>query len=769
MNGGDRMDIRIKKRNGSYESLSVEKTKRMVAYACDGLSGCDPVELEMDSNLQFRDGMSTKEIQKILIQTAIEKMLQTTRDEYGNIIKKTNTNWQYVAARLLMSDLYKEAAINRGYHHFGYGDFVTFVHRLVDLNYYGEYLLAEYGEEEIKELGAYLKPERDLLFNYEGLKLLADRYLIRGFHKEVLELPQERFMIIAMHLAIPEGEHKLTYAKKFYDILSELKMTVATPTLAGAGTPHHQLSSCFVSVVGDNLWSIYDVNQKFAHVSKHGGALGIYLGKIRALNSEIRGYKNASGGVVPWIRLYNDTVVAVDQLGRRKGGASITLDLWHRDLYEFLELRTNNGDDRRKAHDIFPALSVPNLFMERLEARGSWSLFDPYQVHKQMGYYLEDYYDERDSRAFTERYLACEASPELDKITVPALEIMKKIMKSAVETGTPFLFFRDTVNQANPNKHAGMIYASNLCHEIAQNVSESALSEEVIEQKGPKQEVVRRVISGDMVTCNLNSVNLGRTGFSELEEVIPLQIRMLDNVITLNQYPVGEAKITSEKYRAIGLGTSGYHHYLVKNQIPWESEAHFAEADRLYEEIAYHAIKASMELAKEKGAYPEFEGSQWQTGEYFEQRGYHSERWIKLKEEVRIHGLRNGYILAIAPTGSTSNIAGTTAGIDPIFKKFFVEEKKGSITPKAAPDLKEENFWLYKEAHHINQLYSIKACGIRQRHIDQAQSFNLYITPELSAKQILELYMEAWKNGIKTIYYVRNQSLEMDECSSCSS
>lgn len=763
------MDIMIKKRDGRYEPLYVEKTKKMVAYACEGLEGCDPFELEMDSNLQFRDGMSTKEIQKILIQTAIEKMIQTTKDSQGNVIKSTNINWQYVAARLLMSDLYKEAAINRGYYYFGYGDFGTLVHLLVEQNYYGDFLLREYSEEEIRELGKYIKPERDLLFNYEGLKLLADRYLIRGFQKEVLELPQERFMVIAMHLAIPEGDNKFTYAKKFYDVLSELKMTTATPTLASAGTPFHQLSSCFISVVGDNLWSIYDVNQKFSAVSKHGGALGIYIGKVRALNSEIRGYNNASGGVIPWIRLYNDTAVAVDQLGRRKGGASITLDIWHSDLYEFLDLRTNNGDDRRKAHDIFPALSIPDLFMERLEARQSWSLFDPYQISKVMGYQLEDFYDEEDNKAFTKRYLECEANDDLERITVPALEVMKRVMKSAVETGTPFVFFRDTVNRANPNKHAGMIYASNLCHEIAQNVSESELLEEVIETVQGQKEVVRRVKAGDMVTCNLNSVNLGRVSMEELKVTIPLQIRMLDNVITLNQTPVAEARITSDRYRAIGLGTSGYHHYLANNRIAWESDEHLTEADRLFEEIAYQAIRASMELAKEKGDYPEFEGSEWQTGRYFERRGYNSERWLALKEEVRRYGVRNGYIMAVAPTGSTSNIAGTTAGIDPIFKKFFIEEKKGSFTPKAAPDLSSKNFWYYKEAHQIDQLYSIRACGVRQRHIDQAQSFNLYITPEVKAKEILNLYLEAWKNGVKTIYYVRNQSLEMDECTSCSS
>lgn len=260
------MEIQIRKRDGRYESLSVDKTKKMVAYACKGLKGCNPVELEMDSNIQFRDGMSTKEIQKILIQTAIEKMIQTTKDANGNEVKQSNTNWQYVAARLFMSDLYKEAAIHRGYTHFGYGDFLELVKELVKQKYYGDYLLEEYTVEEIQELGTCIQPERDYLFNYEGLKLLADRYLIQGFNKEVLELPQERFLVIAMHLAIPEGNQKMDYAKKFYHLLSELKMTVATPTFANAGTPYFQLSSCFISVAGDNLWSIYDVNQKFSSV-----------------------------------------------------------------------------------------------------------------------------------------------------------------------------------------------------------------------------------------------------------------------------------------------------------------------------------------------------------------------------------------------------------------------------------------------------------------------------------------------------------------------
>ena len=763
------MDILIKKRNGKYENLCVEKTKKMVALACEGLDGCDPMELEMDSKIQFKNGMSTKEIQQVLIRSAIEKVIVNDESENGGGLNRMNSKWQYVAAKLFLFDLYKEAKISRNYKTFGYGDFNELVEMLVERGIYTEDFITKYSKAQRKELADYIDPDRDFLFNYEGVKLLADRYLVQGMDGEVLELPQERFMAIAMHLASVE-EDKVHYAKAFYDLLSKLKMTVATPTLANAGTTFNQLSSCFISTVSDNLWSIYDVNSKFSKVSKHGGALGIYLGKVRSLGSDIRGFSNASGGVIPWVRLYNDTAVAVDQLGRRKGGASITLDIWHKDLYEFIDLRTNNGDDRRKAHDIFPAISIPDIFMERLINRQDFSLFDPHEVEKLMGFSLEDYYDKDEKhKEFSERYKLCENDSRLAKITVPALDIMKKIMKSAVETGTPFIFFRDTVNRANPNSHAGMIYGSNLCHEIAQNMSETKfVSEEIVSENG-KSKIVTTVESGDMVTCNLNSINLGNVSFDELKENVPLQIRMLDNVITLNMFPVADAEVTSLRYRAIGLGVSGYHHYLAKNAIAWENEKHIEEADRLFEEIAYNAIKASMELAREKGAYAEFAGSKWQTGEYFDERGYVSERWQELKKDVMKYGLRNGYLMAVAPTGSTSNIAGTTAGIDPIFKKFFVEEKKGSFTPKTAPELNDETFWYYKEAHYINQLWSIKACAARQRHIDQAQSFNLYITPDVKAKDILDLYVESFKSGIKTIYYVRNRSLEMDECTSCSS
>jgi ribonucleoside-diphosphate reductase alpha chain len=631
---------------------------------------------------------------------------------------------------------------------------------LTELGLYGAYILEHYTKDQIDQLAAYIRPERDNLFNYIGLKTLADRYLIRGRNKQTLELPQELFMGVAMHLAMLEKD-QMKWAKQFYDVLSRLEMTVATPTLANARKPHHQLSSCFIDTVPDNLWGIYNVDQSFAQVSKHGGGMGIYVGKVRSRGSNIRGYKGVAGGVVPWIKNYNNTAVAVDQLGVRSGAVAVYLDIWHKDIFDFLDLKTNNGDDRMKAHDIFPGVCIPDLFMKQVQARSSWYLFDPYEVRQVMGFSIEDSWGEEWER----NYAACIENENLSKQEVPAIDIMKKILASCFETGTPFVFYRDTVNRANPNKHAGMIYCSNLCTEICQNMSSS----ELITTAHEDGMITTKVQSGDFVVCNLSSLNLGRAYSREqIERVVTVQMRMMDNVIDLNYYPIPQAEITNKKYRAVGLGTSGYHQMLAQLHITWESAAHLEKADELYEWINYCAIRGSMEIAKEKGAYPAFAGSEWATGEYFTQRDYTSSEWQSLRTEVAQYGVRNAWMFAIAPTASTSLIAGSTAGTDPIFNKFFVEEKKNAVIPQTAPNLSADTTWYYKEAHKIDQLWSIQAAGIRQRHIDQAQSFNLYITPEISAKQFLQLYMSAWEHGVKTVYYCRNKSLEVEDCVSCS-
>ncbi|MDB4896716.1 MAG: ribonucleoside-diphosphate reductase alpha subunit, partial [Firmicutes bacterium] len=626
---------------------------------------------------------------------------------------------------------------------------------------YGDYMRQAYTDAEIQELGAYIEPVRDELFTYVGLQHLTDRYLIRGFGGEVLELPQERYMNIAMHLASKEQD-KLHWARQFYDVLSKQEMTVATPTFKNAATAFPQLSSCFIDTVDDSLQSIYDTNASFAQVSKFGGGMGIYIGKLRARGSAIRGRKGAAAGVVPWVRNYNDTAVAVDQLGARKGAVSIWLDVWHAEIFEFLALKLNNGDDRMRAHDIFPGVCLPDAFMRAVENDWEWSLFCPHDIRAVMGFSLEDYW----GAEWETRYAQCVANPDLSRTQIKAKEIIKAMLKSQFETGGPFVFYRDTANRLNPNKHKGMVYCSNLCTEIIQNGSPTRL----VQRHTEGDVITYQFEAGDFVVCNLSSVNLGKVNTeAAIARVVPLAVRMMDNVIDLNFYPVPQAGITNKKYRAIGLGTHGYHQMLAEAGIDWESEAHVLRADEVYERLNYHAVKASMALATEKGRYPLCAGSDWATGQYFRLRHYESDEWQALARDVAQNGMRNAYLFAIAPTGSTSLLCGTTASIDPVYDRVYNEGKKDQVIPIAAPGLSPQTFFYYRPAHQIDQQWSIRAAGARQRHIDQSQSFNLYIRPDIKGREFLNLYMQAWKHGLKTVYYVRSRSLELSEaeCEAC--
>ncbi len=676
--------------------------------------------------------------------------------------------WEMVAAQLLLLDFQQrlQAELEKSNIHCFYEK----VELLSKLGLYGTYLIEAYSKEEFQICADYVKEERNQLFNYSGLELLLQRYVIRNHDGKPLETPQEMFLGIAMHLAMKEEKNRLQWVKRFYDMLSTLKVTMATPTLSNARKPYYQLSSCFIDTVPDSLDGIYRSLDNFAKVSKFGGGMGLYFGKVRATGSSIRGFKGVAGGVIRWIRLVNDTAVAVDQLGMRQGAVAVYLDAWHKDLPEFLALRTNNGDDRMKAHDIFPAICYPNLFWKqaRESIEGDWYLMCPHEILTVRGYALEDSYGE----VWEKRYFECISDPRISKRVIPIKEIIRLMIKSAVETGTPFVFNRDIVNQANPNSHNGMIYCSNLCTEIAQNMSAMDLESQYIETMEGDKVVVTKTVPGDFVVCNLASLSLGNIDIDqeqELQEIIESAVRALDNVIDLNYFPLPYAKITTQKYRSIGLGISGYHHMLAKHHIRWESNEHLEFVDKLFEKINYFAILASSNLAKEKGAYEAVKGSDWSTGTYFTKRNYTTTAWKELEDQVRENGMRNAYLMAIAPTSSTSIIAGTTAGVDPIMHKYFLEEKKQGLLPRVAPELSEDSFWYYKNAHLIDQLWSIKACGIRQRHIDQSQSMNLYITNEYTFRKVLNLYIKAYEEGIKTVYYIRSKSLEVEECESCSS
>lgn len=729
---------------------------KLLVEANKGLE-LDLEEYKEKCRRKISENMSVEEITNVLINNALEN------------IDEANPNWSFFASRIYLHTLYREAARNRNYEPSEkYGDFYELIDMLTRKGIYTENLLKKYTKEEVKFFGEQIDPKRDLLFNYLALHTLATRYLATDYEKNVYELPQERWMIIAMHLMQDEDEGKRTdLVLEAYWALSNLYMTVATPTLTNAGKTYGQLSSCFIDTVDDSLQSIYDVNTDVAQLSKHGGGIGVYMGKVRGRGSAIKGFKGMSSGVVPWIRQLNNTAVSVDQLGTRKGAIAVYLDVWHIDIEPFLDLRLNNGDERMRAHDIFLGVCIPDYFMEQVEKRGDWYLFDPHEVREVMGFSLEDFYDEeKGNGSWRKKYLQCIENERLSKKKVPAIEIMKRIMISQLETGTPFMFYRDEVNRKNNNAHAGIIYCSNLCTEITQNQSPTELIEQFVEHD---EIVVKKYKPGDFVVCNLSSINLGRAvSDGVLERLIPIQVRMLDNVIDINTLPVKQAQLTNKKYRAIGLGTFGWHHLLALKGIRWESEEAVQYADELYEKIAYLTIKASMELSREKGHYPLFPGSKWATGAYFNERGYQSEEWVKLKADVQQHGIRNGYLLAVAPNSSTAIIAGSTASIDPVFKPFYYEEKKDFKIPVTAPDLNYRTYDIYRRsAYIVDQRWSVRQNAVRQKHIDQSISFNIYVPNTIRASVLLDLHLQAWKEGLKTTYYVRSTASDVEECEWC--
>lgn len=708
----------------------------------------------------FQPEFTKEEQMNLLIKTALEN------------IDEAEPDWTYLAARIYLHNLYEEASKNRGYDATAspYGSFYELIHLLTEKGLFSSHLLEKYTKEEIESCGRFIVPERDYLFNYLGIHTLSTRYLTKDHDKNVFELPQERWLVIAMYLMQDEDRSKrIDYVAEAYWALSSLYMTVATPTLNNAGKSHGQLSSCFIDTVDDSLQAIYDSNTDIAKLSKNGGGIGVYMGKVRGMGSSIKGFKGMSSGVVPWIKQLNNTAVSVDQLGTRKGAIAVYLDVWHKDIEAFLDLKLNNGDERLRAHDIFTGVCLPDLFMEQVEKRGDWHLFDPHEVRQVMGFNLEDFYDEeKGSGSWRKKYMECVANPNLSRKTVPAINIMKRIMKSQLEAGTPFMFYRDEVNRKNNNPHEGMIYCSNLCTEITQNMSPTEFLEEYVEEENT---IVKKYKTGDFVVCNLSSINLGKAVPDQvLERLIKIQVRMLDNVIDINTLPIKQAELTNKKYRSIGLGTFGWHHLLALKNIGWETEEAVQFADELYEKIAYLTVQTSMELSKEKGNYPLFSGSRWESGAYFDLRGYTDEKWTQLKEEVKKYGVRNGYLMAVAPNSSTSIIAGSTASIDPVFKPFYYEEKKDFKIPVTAPDLDHRTYDTYRRsAYIVDQRCSVRQNAARQKHVDQSISFNMYVPNTIRASVLLDLHLQAWKEGLKTTYYVRSTANDVEECEWCES
>ena len=793
------MTIMIQKRNGRKEVLDITKIQKMSIEATAGLDGVSQSELELDSHIKFIDGMNSSDIQDALIKTAVEK------------IDIDVPNWTFVAARLFLYDLYHRVGIatygvkGEAYRHLK--DYIKFG---IEAGRIIPNLASGY---DLDDLNSYIDPSRDFLFNYLGIKTLYDRYLLKNSKGEPIELPQQMFMAIAMFLAQNE-EKKQEKAKEFYDVISKFEVMLATPTLSNARTNRHQLSSCYIGSSPDNIEGIFDGYKEMALLSKYGGGIGWDWNQIRSLGGSIDGHKSAAGGTVPFLKITNDIAIAVDQLGTRKGAIAVYLEPWHMDIMDFIDLKKNSGEERRRAHDLFPALWISDLFMERVLEDSHWTLFDPVEVKD-----LSEYFGEE----FTAKYIAYENSDSVTKNRIKAKDLWKKILTSYFESGSPFLCFKDSANKANPNPHAGHIRSSNLCTEIFQNTNPNHYKIKIefedgtiktfeeedlvivdggITKKANKVTaldsingkkifiVEKQKIDGDTAVCNLASINLSRINTSEdIKRVVPIAVNMLDNVIDLNFYPLRKVKATNLKSRAIGLGVMGEAEMLANSKISWGSNEHFKKIDEIMECISYNTILASSNLAIEKGSYPTFDGSNWSKGimphdhtpqavnaivnkDLFD----NSCDWDFLREKVKKDGMRNGYLMAIAPTSSISILVGTTQAIEPVYKRKWFEENLSGLIPVVAPKLSPETWSFYTPAFEIDQLQVVKAAAIRQKWIDQGQSTNIFMSlDKASGKYLHEIYTLAWKLGLKSTYYLRSQSPEAKndvedrsmECAGC--
>lgn len=754
--------LEITKSNGEKEYFDREKVKNTYKRVSFGLARtCKFEELESSLNKYIVEGIKTKDILKMMIKSCID------------LVTVENIQWEKIAGRLMMIDLYKEASNNRGLDIkdiYSPESFQALMNEYISSWLYYKDFYKYYSKDDILKAGAKLKKDTDFTYNYTTVLMYKKRYLLNP-NKIIKELPQEMYMAAALFLAIPEKEEeRLDVAFKIYEYCSKAMISLPTPTLLNSRTNYHQLSSCFKLNLDDDLRAIYHGVENMAQISKFGGWIGVYLGNIRSKGGTIRGVKGVSGGVNPWIKVINDTAIAVNQLGARAGSISVTLDMWHRDIYDFLDLQTETWDIRRKAFDVFPAVSIPDLFMKRVQENGEWTLFDPKEVRDVTGRVLQDHF----SAEFEAFYLECENNPKLElKEKVSAKDLFKKFLKSTVETGMPYVFYRDTVNALNPNKHAWNIYSTQLCTEICQNTSASKFVEETVEGG----DIIIKYTPGDSVVCNLASINIAKVNDDKtIEKVIPIVMKILDNVIDLNYYPMKEAEITAKKYRSVGLWFLWLAEYLAVNKIAYDSGEAREIVDKLMEKFAFEVFQSSNTLANERGAYSLFEGSEYSKGivlgkdeVWFKANAKTNCDWSGLLKNIQKSGLRFAYHLAPAPNTSTAWVVGTTAAMLPIYKKYFVETNMVAPSLVVAPNLNSENFWYYKEYVNMNMNDVIDMVSVIYKWVDQSISFEWIINPaKVSPKELYEYYMKAHKQGIKTVYYVRSMTLDVKECVSCS-
>ena len=736
-------NIKVISRDGTKTPLDIARIRSVVDWACAGLN-VNAIALEAGLTTRLRNGITSREIQDNLINCALE------------MCSPEQPDWRYVAGRLHVWNLWKDTLVSRGYQ---YGDYERTVSTKVNSGLYDKRILT-YSTEELKEAGTWIDEKWDTDYDYAGAVLLTKRYLLPE------ELPQEAFLTCALLLAsVEEPQKRMALAKEFYQAIATRKISLATPILANLRNPEGSLTSCFITAIDDNLESIFEEIANTARISKNGGGVGVNVSRIRATGSWVMDKKNASGGVIPWIKILNDTAIAVNQGGRRAGAVTVSLDIWHLDVPEFLEMQTENGDQRRKAYDVFPQLVVSDEFMRRAIAKEEWTLVDPYEIRKKLGIELTELWGEE----FEYWYRIIEQKVGTEIVLykqINARELFKTIMRSQLETGMPYLWFKDTVNRANPNKHDGYIPGGNLCQESFSNVKAGELAH----------------------SCNLNSLNLANIETEEIEAICKLAVRILDNTIELTNPPFPEAKKHNQRYRTVGVGSMGLADWLAKRRLSFEN---LSEISCLFEEIGYWCTRASMELAKERGAYGAFDGSEWSKGkligsrpvEWFLENAKNKQRWVELSQDIQTYGIRNSHITAIAPNTSSSLVQGCSASVLPVYSRFFYDKWAKGTVPIAPPFI-DEYFWFYQENKTLDQKKVIEAVATIQKWIDTGISmellFNLnhgvYFPEEpqrtLNAKDIFETLLMAWQKGCKAIYYIRTVQRDSfqesnNNCSAC--
>jgi len=766
LTGHVQAELHITLSDGSREVLEPQKIRRTLIRACRGFEDrCEAREMADEALRNLYDGVRIDEIEKAMIFAAKSRI-------------ENDPAYGYVTARLLLDVLYRETL--PGYEH--YHD-LTVAHASRFKAYLEEGVAAgrlspDLLGYDLDKIASALKPERDLQFNYMGLQTIYDRYLIHiGGHR--IESPQFFWMRVSLGLALNEGAQKNERAIEFYELLSSFLFTSSTPTLFNSGTLHPQLSSCYLTTVMDDLDHIFKCISDDAKLSKWAGGLGNDWTNVRATGSLIKGTNGESQGVIPFLKVANDTAVAVNQGGKRKGAMCAYLETWHLDIEDFLELRKNVGDERRRTPDMNTANWIPDLFMKRVKENGQWTLFSPSDVSD-----LHDLY----GRAFEERYAEYEAMADRGELKlfkrVEATALWRKMLSMLFETGHPWITFKDPSNLRSPQDHVGVVHSSNLCTEILLNTS-----------------------ADETAVCNLGSIVLpnhikdGGLDLELLQKTIRTAMRMLDNVVDINYYPTPEAKNANLRHRPVGLGLMGFQDSLYKMKVSYASQAAIEFADRSMEAISYYAILASTELAAERGTYETYKGSKWDRGllpidtiDLLEQeRGVpvsmdrsSSLDWNVVRSAIRKSGMRNSNTMAIAPTATISNITGVSQSIEPTFKNLFAKGNLSGdftvINSYLVEDLKALGLWdkkmidelkymdgsilgvdripddvreIYRTAFEVEPEWYVESASRRQKWIDQGQSLNLYIAAP-SGRKLNDMYLHAWEAGLKTTYYLRS-------------